>query len=110
MRAEHVATSRIEVLDEEAYLAHRRDHVNPALARQDGFVSTMLLRTETDHEYWIINKWLTKSDADEWGAGPHSNELDRIATESVRGFKRMDRRGAALVHQVFGPNGGKVIG
>ena len=109
VRPEHVSVSRIKIRDEAAYLEFRRDHNNPALARQQGFVSTMLLRLDdASGEYLLLNKWMSKADAEAWvGTAEHK----RLAMEAAKtaGVEYVERQPATLLHQVFGPTGGKVI-
>ena len=107
VRAEFVAVTRLKMDDEDAYLAFRRDHNNPALARQQGFVSTMLLRL--DGEYLLLNKWVSREDAETWAESDEHKELQRQAKTAVRGLETLERKGATLLHQQFGPNGGKVM-
>lgn len=109
VRAEYVAVTRLKLADEAAYLAFRRDHNNPALARQAGFVSTMLLRLEAANEYLLLNKWLSREDAEAWADSDEHKELQRQAAKAVRGLETVDRQGATLLHQLFGANGGKVL-
>lgn len=106
--AEHVSVARLKIGDEAAYLAFRRDHSNPALAQQPGFVSTMLLRLDSG-EYLLLNKWMSEADARQWLDSPLHKELDRKAAANVKGFERIDGQAATLLHQQFGPEGGKVI-
>jgi|GEM_PF-4736428 len=108
VRADHVSVVRLKIRDEAAYLAFRRDHSNPALARQPGFVSTMLLRLDASGEYLLLNKWMTKADAEAWtGSAEHKRFEQEVA--AAAGVERLDRQQATLLHQVFGPTGGKVI-
>ena len=106
-RADFVSVVRLKIADEAAYLAFRRDHANPALARQIGFVSTMLLRL-ADGEYLLLNKWMTKSDAQAWLDSAEHKKIEKQADEAS-GFERLERSDATLVHQLFGATGGKVM-
>lgn len=107
VRAEFVAITRLKMDDEDAYLAFRRDHNNPALARQPGFVSTMLLKVGA--EYLLLNKWVSREDADAWTNSDQHGDLQRQAAATVRGLETLERSEARLLHQQFGPNGGKVL-
>jgi len=107
VRAEYVAVTRLKMDDEDAYLAFRRDHNNPALALQQGFVSTMLLKL--DGEYLLLNKWVSREDAERWAESDEHKELQRQAKSAVRGLETLERKGATLLHQQFGANGGKVL-
>jgi len=109
VRAEYVAVTRLKMSDEDAYLAFRRDHNNPALARQPGFVSTMLLKLDSGDEYLLLNKWVSAEDARAWAESAEHKELLRQAAKAVHGLETVERQGARLLHQLFGPNGGKVI-
>ncbi len=106
-RADFLSVTRLKIGDEAAYLAFRRDHANPALARQPGFVSTMLLRL-AGGEYMLLNKWMTRSDAQAWLESPEHKDMEKLAAKDS-GFERLERTDATLVHQLFGPTGGKVI-
>jgi heme-degrading monooxygenase HmoA/phenylpyruvate tautomerase PptA (4-oxalocrotonate tautomerase family) len=105
-RADFVSVVRLKIGDEAAYLAFRRDHANPAMARQTGFVSTMLLRL-AGGEYLLLNKWMTKADSQAWAETAEHKKIEKLATES--GFERLERSDANLVHQLFGATGGKVM-
>ncbi len=60
---------RPEKLDE--YLELRRIAVNPGMARLQGFVSSDILRKRaTPNAFFVVNQWLTKTDADRYGEGP----------------------------------------
>jgi len=107
VRAEYVGVTRLKMEDEDAYLAFRRDHNNPALAQQPGFVSTMLLKL--DGEYLLLNKWVSREDAERWAESDEHKELQRRARSAVRGLETLERKGAVLLHQQFGANGGKVL-
>jgi heme-degrading monooxygenase HmoA/phenylpyruvate tautomerase PptA (4-oxalocrotonate tautomerase family) len=106
-RAEHVTIARLRMEDEAAYVAFRRDHTNPALARQAGFVSTTLLRLGGG-EYMLLNKWQSENDARAWSDSSEHAEIEKLARQ-VKGYERVEAKGAALVHQQFGPSGGKVL-
>ncbi len=109
IRAEHVAISRLRIGEEAAYLAFRRDHNNPALARQPGFVSTMLLRLDSGrHEYLLVNKWMTKADAETWSASAEHKRLVADAAKTA-GVEFVSREAATLLHQTFGRLGGQVM-
>ncbi len=109
-RPEYVAVNRIRIDDEEAYIALRRDLVNPALANQDGFVSTQLLRlTETDHEYLLINKWMSRAHHEAWLSSQTHISMEDDAKRRVPGRKLLERLNGELVHQTFGPLGGVVL-
>jgi phenylpyruvate tautomerase PptA (4-oxalocrotonate tautomerase family)/heme-degrading monooxygenase HmoA len=108
-RPEYVAVNRMWIEDEEAYVALRRDLVNPALANQEGFVSTQLLRLSgTDHEYLMINKWMTRAHHEAWLASQTHISMEDDARRRVPGRKLIERLNGELVHQTFGPMGGVV--
>lgn len=109
VRAEYVSMVRLKLGDEDAYVKFRGAHMNPALAGQDGFVSTLLLHLDSSDEYLLLNKWISKAHADAWIASDEHKELERRAAAEVGGVQRLERDGARLVHQVFGAEGGKVI-
>jgi phenylpyruvate tautomerase PptA (4-oxalocrotonate tautomerase family)/heme-degrading monooxygenase HmoA len=107
VRADYVGVTRLKMDDEDAYLAFRRDHNNPALARQQGFVSTMLLKL--DGEYLLLNKWVSRDDADKWAESDEHKDLQRRAASAVRGLEVLERKGAVLLHQQFGASAGRVL-
>jgi len=109
-RPEYVAVNRVRIEDEEAYVALRRDLVNPALANQEGFVSTQLLRLSgTDHEYLLINKWMTRAHHEAWLASETHLGIEAEAKRRVPARTMLDRLHGELVHQTFGPMGGVVL-
>lgn len=60
VRADHASVSRIQFdpKTEPEYLALRRDVINPGMATQSGFVSSLLLRYHNrPNEYLLVNKW-----------------------------------------------------
>ena len=60
VRADHASVSRIQFdpATERDYLALRRDVINPGMATQRGFVSSLLLRMkDRANEYLLVNKW-----------------------------------------------------
>jgi heme-degrading monooxygenase HmoA/phenylpyruvate tautomerase PptA (4-oxalocrotonate tautomerase family) len=108
-RPEYVAVNRIRIEDEAAYLEIRRDFVNPALANQAGFVSTLLLRlSSADHEYLLLNKWMSKAHADAWLASDTHKSLEEQARSRVPGRQLLEKLDGELVHQTFGSRGGLV--
>ena len=109
VRGEHVTVTRLRLTDEKAYLAFRRDHVNPALARQDGFVSSQMLRLHgADGEYWVLDKWVSATQARAWEESEAARALDREAP--AHGGAVLSQGAADFVHQIFGPTGGVVLG
>jgi len=99
----------VTVEDEAALVSLRNEVVNPALARQDGFVSTLLLRLrEPNGGYLSINKWMSEKDWVEWG----KTEDDRSTTKSLMNVGKLWDPApfgwrADIVHQRFGARGGE---
>jgi phenylpyruvate tautomerase PptA (4-oxalocrotonate tautomerase family)/heme-degrading monooxygenase HmoA len=108
VRGEYVTVTRVQITDQKAYLAFRRDHVNPALARHDGFVSSQILRLHgADPEYWILDKWLSAARAAAWLDSEPAKALE--AEARTHGYRLLSQGGADFVHQTFGPTGGVVL-
>jgi 4-oxalocrotonate tautomerase family enzyme len=98
-RAEHATISRIQYDPnrEAAYLALRRDVINPGMATQDGFVSSLLLRRhDAANEYLLINKWLTREHADAYQAGAVHDKLREQALSILP--KPLETSGSDVVH------------
>ena len=86
-RCEYASVTRIpfEAKTEHEYLAFRLNVINPALARQPGFVSAQLLRIEDESEYILILKWLTKAHADAWRTHPEHDAIKQRSSEMLSG-------------------------
>jgi 4-oxalocrotonate tautomerase family enzyme len=98
-RSEYASISRIQYDPnrETEYLALRRDVINPGMATQDGFVSSLLLRrTDVDNEYLLINKWLTREQAEAYAAGRVHDRLKEQALSILP--KPLETTGAEVVH------------
>jgi heme-degrading monooxygenase HmoA/phenylpyruvate tautomerase PptA (4-oxalocrotonate tautomerase family) len=109
-RPEYVTINRMRIEDEAAYVALRTELVNPALANQEGFVSTQLLRLSgTDKEYLLLNKWMSKAHCDAWLASETHQRIEEDAKRSVPGRQRIEHLDAEPIHQTFGTLGGVVL-
>lgn len=99
VRAGFASVSRIKYAPatESAYLKLRREVINPGMATQPGFISSLLLRPhEQEHEYLLVNKWLSKEHADAYTAGPVHDRLREQALELLP--ERLRTTGADVVH------------
>ncbi len=99
VRADHASISRItyDPATEKQYLALRRDVINPGMATQEGFVSTLLLRPHNrENEYLLVIKWLSEQHAEAYRAGPVHEELRRRAMEVLP--RPLETFGADVVH------------
>ena len=82
VRAEHASISYIRYSPEteREYLDLRRDVINPGMATQHGFVSSLLLRRhDIADEYLLINQWLAAGDDARYSAGPVHDRLKEQA-------------------------------
>lgn len=110
VRADYVTVKTFALADEQAYLALRSDRINPTLARQDGFVSTQLLRLDDpDGEYLLLEKWLTKGHAAAWLGSVEAQAFDEEARALITAERPTQTKGADVLHQQFGPRGGSVL-
>lgn len=106
----YVSITKMQVADAEAYLGARRDIVNPALAVQQGFISTDLLKLNGQGEYWLLEKWQTKQDAEKWASSDLRRSVEADADRANPGNCRtVSEGGAEYVHQTFGKTGGAVV-
>ncbi len=99
VRADYASISRIQYNPEteEAYLALRRDVINPGMATQDGFVSSLLLRRhDAENEYLLVNKWLSKEHAEAYQSGAVHDKLKEQALSILP--KPLETTGADVVH------------
>lgn len=98
-RAEYAGVSRIKYdpATEDAYLALRRDVINPGMAGEPGFIDSLLLRRhDREHEYTLVNRWLSREDATNYANGPVHDELKRQALEILP--EPLQSIGADVVH------------
>ena len=98
-RADYASLSRIKFdpSTESEYLALRRDVINPGMATQEGFVSSLLLRPDNrENEYVLVNKWLTRQHADAYTSGGVHDSLREQALKILP--ERLDTTGAEVVH------------
>lgn len=99
MRSDYASVSRItyDPKTESEYLRIRRDVINPGMATQAGFVSSLLLRPrDKEHEYLLINKWATEEHSRAYTSGPVH---DRLRDEALRLLpERLQTFAADVVH------------
>jgi 4-oxalocrotonate tautomerase len=98
-RADFASISKIEYepSTEAEYLRLRRDVINPGMATQNGFVSSLLLRSrERVNEYLLINKWTTEQDAEAYHHSSVHDELKRQALSILP--KPLETTSADVVH------------
>lgn len=98
-RSDYASISRIQYDPnrEVEYLALRRDVINPGMATQDGFVSSLLLRRhDAENEYLLVNKWLTREHAEAYQQGAVHDQLREQALSILP--KRLETAGADVVH------------
>ncbi len=98
-RSDYASISRIKFNPEteQEYLALRRDVINPGMATQEGFISSLLLRPDNrENEYLLINKWLTRANADAYTSGGVHDALREQALRILP--ERLDTTGAEVVH------------
>ena len=82
---------------EDAYLALRRDVINPGMATQEGFVSSLLLRRQdAENEYLLVNKWLSKEHAEAYQSGAVHDKLKEQALSILP--RPLETTGADVVH------------
>jgi 4-oxalocrotonate tautomerase len=99
VRADYASVSRIryEPATEEEYLELRRDVINPGMATQEGFVSSLLLRPhDRSDEYLLVNKWTSEEASRRYSSGAVHDGLKekalKLLPEPLRTF------GADVVH------------
>ena len=98
-RSDYASISRIKFNPdtEKEYLALRRDVINPGMATQEGFISSLLLRPDDrEDEYLLINKWLTRAHADAYTSGGVHDALREQALKILP--ERLDTTGSEVVH------------
>lgn len=99
MRADYASVSRIKYdpSTESEYLRLRRKIINPGMASQAGFVSSVLLRPhDKDHEYLLVNKWASKEHAEAYTSGSVHDALREQALKLLP--ERLQTVGADVVH------------
>ena len=99
VRAGFASVSRIKYdqATEVAYLRLRREVINPGMATQPGFISSLLMRPhEKEHEYLLVNKWVSKEHAAAYTAGPVHDRLREQALMLLP--ERLQTTGADVVH------------
>ena len=99
VRPDYASISRIQYnpATEAEYLALRRDVINPGMATQEGFVSSLLLRRrDAANEYLLVNKWMTQDHAVAYQAGKVHDDLKAQALSILP--KPLETTGADVVH------------
>jgi phenylpyruvate tautomerase PptA (4-oxalocrotonate tautomerase family)/heme-degrading monooxygenase HmoA len=99
VRTDYASVSRIQYdpKTEREYLALRHDVINPGMATQDGFVSSLLLRPhDRPNEYILVNKWLSEAHAKAYTSGPVHETLRQKAMQVLP--KPLETVGADVVH------------
>lgn len=99
VRADHASVSRIQYNPEteSEYLALRRDVINPGMATQRGFVSSLLLRSHArPNEYLLVNKWTDAEAASDYTSSDLHEDLKRQALSILP--KPLDTESADVVH------------
>lgn len=98
-RSDYASVSRIKYdpSREAEYLQLRRQVINPGMATQPGFVSSLLLRPhDKEHEYLLVNKWVSRETADAYTSGPVH---DRLREQALRLLpERLQTIGADVIH------------
>lgn len=98
-RSDYASISRIKYdpKTETDYLKLRRHVIDPGMATQDGFVSSLLLRPhDKEHEYLLVNKWASKEHAEAYTAGPVHDGLREQALKLLP--ERLQTVGADVIH------------
>lgn len=98
-RADFASLSRIryDPRTEADYLRLRREVINPGMATQAGFVSSLLLRPhDREHEYLLVNKWVSKRHSEAYTSGPVHDQLREQALKLLP--ERLQTVGADVVH------------
>lgn len=99
MRSDYASISRIKYdpSTEPDYLRLRQEIINPGMATQAGFVSSLLLRPhDKEHEYLLVNKWASKEHADAYTSGSVHDALREQALKLLP--ERLQTVGADVVH------------
>lgn len=99
VRTDYASVSRIEYdpKTERDYLALRYQVINPGMATQAGFVSSLLLRPhDKTNEYLLVNKWLSLDHAKAYTSGPTHEALRQKAMMVLP--KPLETVGADVVH------------
>jgi 4-oxalocrotonate tautomerase family enzyme len=99
VRPDFASISRIQYnpSSEAEYLALRRDVINPGMATQEGFVSSLLLRRhDVPNEYLLVNKWMNQDNAEAYHSGAVHDRLREQALSILP--KPLETSGADVVH------------
>lgn len=99
VRCEYVSLSRIKYdpATEAEYLKLRRDVIDPGMATQEGFISTLLVRPhDRENEYLLAIKWMSEAHATAYRESKVHDDLKRQALAILP--KPLETTGADLVH------------
>lgn len=98
-RADYASISEIEFdpAQETEYLALRRDVINPGMATESGYVSSLLLKpVETSNRYLLVNRWTSAEAAAAYQEG---ETHERLRVEAMKLLpKALATQGAEVVH------------
>lgn len=98
-RADHASISEIRCDPEREveYLALRRDVINPGMATEDGYVSSLLLRpNDAADRYLLVNRWTSAEAAAAYQAG---DTHERLRVEAMKVLpEALKTQGAEVVH------------
>lgn len=99
VRADYASVSeiRFDPDTEPQYLALRRDVINPGMATQEGYVSSMLLKpTDSTDRYLLVNRWTSAEAAQAYAAG---DTHERLRVEAMKVLPQaLQTYGAEVVH------------
>jgi heme-degrading monooxygenase HmoA len=89
---------QIAPADVDRYVQMRREHINPALAQQPGFLGSTLLRPLEQPDpaataFTLFNFWKDQASAQAWAVAPRHDEVSRHVIPLVRSIttKRYER-------------------
>lgn len=90
--------------DVEQYILMRRQHINPVLAQQPGFMGSTLLRPQVQPSsdlvtFALFNYWADEASAAAWAVAPRHDEVSQYVIPLVRAISshRYERVEAASV-------------
>lgn len=99
VRADYASVSeiRFDPDTEQEYLELRRDVINPGMATQEGYVSSLLLKpTDSTDRYLLVNRWTSAETAAAYAAG---DTHERLRVEAMKVLpEALKTYGAEVVH------------